>query len=43
MVEAAGVEPDIGIDDAQLTDSKNACIGANAMISRSTGQSLYKD
>jgi hypothetical protein len=36
--EAAGVEPDISIENAQLTDSENASFAGNAMISKSTVQ-----
>jgi hypothetical protein len=43
MVEAAGVEPDIGIENTQLTDSGNASIAENATTSKSAVQSLYKD
>ena len=41
MVEAAGVEPDIGIENAQLIDSGNARIGMNTKIAKSTVRSLY--
>jgi hypothetical protein len=43
MVEAAGVEPDISVENAQLTDSRNASFAENAMISKFTVQSLYSD
>jgi hypothetical protein len=42
MVEAAGVEPDISVENTQLTDSGNASFAGNAMISKSTVQTLYK-
>jgi hypothetical protein len=42
MVEAAGVEPDISVENTQLTDSGNASSAGNAMISKSTVQTLYK-
>jgi hypothetical protein len=41
MVEAAGVEPDIGVENAQLIDSGNARIGMNTKIAKSTVRSLY--
>ena len=41
MVEAEGVEPDISVENTQLTDSENASIAENAMISISAVQSLY--
>ena len=41
MVEAAGVEPDIGIENAQLIDSGIAWIGMNTKIAKSTVRSLY--
>ena len=43
MVEAAGVEPDISVENTQLTDSGYANFAGNAMISKSTVQSLYSD
>ena len=43
MVEAAGVEPAISVENTQLTDSGNASIAENATISKSAVQSLYKD
>jgi len=43
MVEAAGVEPDISVENTQLTDSWCASFAGNAMISKSTVQSLYSD
>ena len=43
MVEAAGVEPDISVENTQLTDSGYASFAGNAMISKSTVQSLYSD
>ena len=42
MVEAAGVEPDISVENTQLTDSGYASFAGNAMISKSTVQTLYK-
>ena len=42
MVEAAGVEPDISVENTQLTDSGNVSFAGNAMISKSTVQTLYK-
>jgi hypothetical protein len=41
MVEAAGVEPDIGVENAQLIDSENARIGMISRIAKSTVRSLY--
>jgi hypothetical protein len=41
MVEAAGVEPDIGIENAQLIDSENDRIGMISRISKSAVRSLY--
>jgi hypothetical protein len=41
VVEAAGVEPDISVENTQLTDSGYASFSGNAMISKSTVQSLY--
>jgi C-terminal processing protease CtpA/Prc len=43
LVEAAGVEPDISVENAQLTDSRNDSFAGNAMISKSTVRSLYSD
>ena len=43
LVEAAGVEPDISVENAQLTDSRNASFAGNAMIFKSTVRSLYSD
>ena len=43
LVEAAGVEPDISVENTQLTDSGYASFSGNAMISKSTVQSLYSD
>jgi hypothetical protein len=43
MVEAAGVEPDISVENTQLTDSGYASFAGNAMISKSTVRSLYSD
>jgi hypothetical protein len=43
MVEAAGVEPDISVENTQLTDSEYASTAENAMISKSAVQPLYKD
>jgi len=42
MVEAAGVEPEIIIENTQLIDSANASIAVNPMISKSAVRSLYK-
>ena len=42
-MEAAGVEPDISIENTQLTDSENASISENATISKSSVQITYKD
>ena len=41
MVEAAGVEPDTRVENAQLIDSEIAQIGITAMIAKSTVRSLY--
>ncbi len=41
MVEAAGVEPDIGVENAQLIDSEKARIGMTFRIAKSTVRSLY--
>ena len=41
--EAVGVEPDISVENTQLTDSGYASFAGNAMISKSTVQSLYSD
>ena len=43
VVEAAGVEPDIGVENAQLIDSGNARIGMTSKIAKSTVRSLYSD
>ena len=43
MVEAVGVEPDISIENTQLTDSGNVSIAENATISKSSVQIAYKD
>jgi len=43
VVEAAGVEPDIGVENAQLIDSGNARNGMNTKIAKSTVRSLYGD
>jgi hypothetical protein len=40
---AAGVEPDIGVENAQLTDSAIASIAENATTSKSSVQITYKD
>jgi hypothetical protein len=42
LVEAAGVEPDISVENTQLADSGNASFAGNALISKSTVQTLYK-
>jgi hypothetical protein len=41
LVEAAGVEPDISVENAQLTDSENARIGMISGIAKSAVRSLY--
>ena len=41
VVEAAGVEPDISVENTQLTDSENARIGMISRIAKSTVRSLY--
>jgi hypothetical protein len=41
LVETAGVGPDIGVENAQLTDSVNARIGMIPGIAKSTVRSLY--
>jgi len=41
LVEAAGVEPDIGVENAQLIDSENDRIGMISVIAKSTVRSLY--
>ena len=41
MVEAAGVEPDISVENAQLIDSENARIGMISKIAKSIVRSLY--
>ena len=43
MVEAAGVEPAISVENTQLTDSENASIAENATIFISSVQITYKD
>jgi hypothetical protein len=43
MVEAAGVEPDISVENTQLTDSGNASNSSNATITKSSVQIAYKD
>jgi hypothetical protein len=43
VVESAGVEPDIGVENAQLIDSGIAWIGMNTKIAKSTVRSLYGD
>jgi hypothetical protein len=43
LVEAAGVEPDIIVENAQLTDSGNASFSWNTMIPKSSVQITYKD
>ncbi len=40
-MEAAGVEPDISAENAQLIDSENARIGMISRIPKSTVRSLY--
>jgi hypothetical protein len=41
LVEAAGVEPDIGVENAQLIDSEKARIGVIFKSTKSTVRSLY--
>jgi hypothetical protein len=41
LVEAAGVEPDISVENAQLTDSVNARIGIISKNAKATVRSLY--
>ena len=41
FVEAAGVEPDISVENAQLTESLNAGIAESVTISKSAVRSLY--
>ena len=41
MVEAAGVEPAISVENTQLTDSEIASNAENATISKSAVQPLY--
>jgi len=41
VAETAGVEPDIGVENAQLIDSGNARIGMTSKIAKSTVRSLY--
>ena len=43
MVEAAGVEPDISVENTQLTDSGNTSNSSNATIAKSSVQITYKD
>jgi hypothetical protein len=43
MVEAAGVEPDNSVENAQLIDSGNARTGMIFRIAKSTVRSLYGD
>ena len=43
MVEAAGVEPAISVENTQLTDSENASNSSNATIAKSSVQITYKD
>jgi hypothetical protein len=42
-VEAAGVEPDISVENTKLTDSRNASFSWNTMIAKSSVQITYKD
>ena len=42
-MEAAGVEPEISVENTQLTDSVNTGFAGNATISKSTVRSLYSD
>jgi hypothetical protein len=41
LVEAAGVEPDTGVESTQLIDSGNARIGMISEIAKSAVRSLY--
>jgi hypothetical protein len=41
LAEAAGVEPGISVENAQLIDSENARIGMISKIAKSTVRSLY--
>ncbi len=41
MVEAAGVEPEMSVENAHLIDSENARIGMISTIAKSTVRSLY--
>ena len=43
MVEAAGVEPDISVENTQFTDSENANNSSNATIAKSSLQITCKD
>ena len=43
MLEAAGVEPAISVENTQPTDSENARIAEYVMIPKSAVRSLYKD
>jgi len=43
LVEAAGVEPDISVENAQLADSEIASNSSNASIAKSSVQFTYKD
>ncbi len=43
LAERVGVEPDISVENTQLTDSGYASFAGNAMISKSTVRSLYSD
>jgi len=43
VVEAAGVEPDINVENNQLADSDNVSIARNAAIFKSSVQIAYKD
>ncbi|MGA2051050.1 MAG: hypothetical protein ABSG96_25440 [Terracidiphilus sp.] len=43
LVEAAGVEPDISVENTQLTDSGNTSNSSNATIAKSSVQITYKD
>ena len=40
-MEAAGVEPDISVENAQLIDSENVRIGMISKIAKLTVRSLY--
>lgn len=41
MVDAAGIEPDVSVENAQLIDSENVRTGMISRIATSTVRSLY--